>query len=132
MISFQGFCNCLTTLYTLELCQTTRQKVLCGVLLSVLGNLGTLLTYVLGVFLNWRELAMTLMFLSVPYLLGILFFVPETSPPRNLWLNIHSVLQFRNDKNENALCNDSSTSQSVCLFICSFLKIVFGMHLAVS
>jgi hypothetical protein len=59
-------------LYTLELCRTSRQKALCGVLLSVLGNLGTLLTYVLGVFLDWRTLALALMTLSLPYVVGIL------------------------------------------------------------
>lgn len=95
---FQGFCNCLTTLYTLELCDTRRQKALCGVLLSVLGNLGTLLTYILGVFLGWRDLAIVLMTLCAPYILGILVLVPETRPPEKIFFEENTKLHFGDSK----------------------------------
>lgn len=75
----QGFCNCLTIVYTLELCHTTKQRAVCGVLLSVMGNLGTLLTYVVGIFVNWRQLAVILMFPSLPYIVGLVAVLPDDS-----------------------------------------------------
>ena len=44
----QGFCNCLTIIYVLELCQSLKAKAICGVLLSLVGNAGTLITYTIG------------------------------------------------------------------------------------
>ena len=54
------------------------QRETTGVLASVMGYSSTVTTYAAGVFLPWRELATMLMFLGVPYALGILFYVPET------------------------------------------------------
>ena len=54
------------------------QRETTGVLASVMGYSSTVATYAAGVFLPWRELATMLMFLGVPYALGILFYVPET------------------------------------------------------
>jgi hypothetical protein len=92
---------------------------MCGVLLSVLGNLGTLLTYLLGVFLPWRGLALTLMLISIPYLLGILLLVPETKPPINFFLtmNKNSIFGHNAKKKELALCSDSITSTNVCIIM---------------
>ena len=44
----QGFCNCLTIVYVLELCDSLKAKAICGVLLSLVGNAGTLITYTIG------------------------------------------------------------------------------------
>lgn len=73
----QGICNCLIHVYLVELCLTSRQKAVSGVLLACMGNFGTLLTYILGVFLAWRALAFSLIFLAFPYIAGVLLFVPE-------------------------------------------------------
>jgi len=75
----QGFCNCLTILYTLVICQgtSTKTKSMAGVGLSLIGNAGTLLTYGLGVVLSWRELAGTLTCLAAPYILGLILIVPS-------------------------------------------------------
>ena len=43
----------------------------------MIGNAGTLLTYGLGVVLNWRQLAGVLACLAVPYVLGLIFIVPN-------------------------------------------------------
>ena len=76
---FQGFCNCLTVLYTLALCHDKKPqiKALAGASLCVLGNAGTLLTYGLGVVLGWRELAAVAICLGAPYVLGVLFVIPS-------------------------------------------------------
>ena len=44
----QGFCNCLTIVYVLDLCDSLKAKAICGVLLSLVGNAGTLITYTIG------------------------------------------------------------------------------------
>ena len=51
------------------------QRETTGVLASVLGYSSTVATYAAGVILPWRELATMLMFLGVPYALGMLFYV---------------------------------------------------------
>lgn len=75
---FQGISNCLIVVYVLEMCVNKRQRALNGVLISAFGYFGTLVTYVLGVFLGWRELAAVLAAFSLPYMLGIAIFVPES------------------------------------------------------
>jgi hypothetical protein len=61
-----------------ELSLSACQKAVCGVLLCCVGNFGTLVTYILGVFLPWRTLAFSQIFLALPYILGMVLFVPET------------------------------------------------------
>lgn len=53
-----------------------KTKALTGVFLCFIGSFGTLLTYGLGVILNWRELAGFLSALTIPYIIGIIFIVP--------------------------------------------------------
>ncbi len=70
------------TVYVLDLCQSLKAKAICGVLLSLVGNFGTLVTYTLGIFLNWRELAAILLTFAVPYVIGktmILIFLSHFS-----------------------------------------------------
>jgi len=81
----QGFCNCLTILYTLWICQgkSARTKSMAGVSLCIIGNAGTLLTYGLGVLCNWRQLAGVLACLAFPYTIGLLFVVPDDNELEN-------------------------------------------------
>ena len=48
-----------------------------GATLCLIGNAGTLLTYGLGVVLDWRQLAGALACLAMPYILGLIFVVPN-------------------------------------------------------
>ena len=48
-----------------------------GVSLCTIGNAGTLLTYGLGVVLEWRQLAGVLACLALPYIIGLLTCVPN-------------------------------------------------------
>ena len=77
--TLQGFCNCLTYLYILWICQgkSAQTKSLAGATLCLIGNAGTLLTYGLGVVLDWRQLAGALACLAMPYILGLIFVVPN-------------------------------------------------------
>ena len=76
----QGFCNCLTIVYVLEFCQNVKEKAICGVLLSLVGNSGTLIIYLFGIFLNWRELAGVCILFAIPYVLGIIVCLPNDFP----------------------------------------------------
>lgn len=76
----QGFCNCLTIVYVLDLCSSVKSKAIAGVLLSLVGNAGTLITYTLGIFLNWRQLAAASLAFAVPYVLGLITFLPNDMP----------------------------------------------------
>ena len=73
----QGFCNCLTLVYTFDLCKTVQQRATAGALLSLLGNGGTLVAYILGVFVQWRMLAAILTVICVPYVTGIVMLLPS-------------------------------------------------------
>ena len=64
--------------YVLELCVNQRQRSICGVLISAFGYFGTLLTYFMGVFLGWRDLAATLSIMTLPYMLAMTILVPES------------------------------------------------------
>ena len=77
----QGFCNCLTYLYVLSLChgRAPKTKAIAGLLPCLIGNSGTLFTYMMGCFLNWRQLAGLLSLLTVPYIIGIMAVVPKDS-----------------------------------------------------
>eukprot|EP00095_Tigriopus_kingsejongensis_P010443 maker-scaffold294_size218657-snap-gene-1.27 protein:Tk10443 transcript:maker-scaffold294_size218657-snap-gene-1.27-mRNA-1 annotation:"sugar transporter 8" len=74
----QGVCNCIILVYTLELCLNQKQRAIAGVLLSVSGYSGTLITYILGVFLDWRQLALASMLFAIPFVMGMIFIVPES------------------------------------------------------
>ena len=55
-------------------------KAVCGVLLSLVGNAGTLITYTIGIFVNWRQLAFILVLLAFPYVVGLIIFLPNDFP----------------------------------------------------
>eukprot|EP00094_Tigriopus_californicus_P001567 TCALIF_01514-PA protein Name:"Similar to Tret1-2 Facilitated trehalose transporter Tret1-2 homolog (Drosophila simulans)" AED:0.07 eAED:0.07 QI:479/0.8/0.66/1/1/1/6/173/456 len=73
----QGSCNCIIIVYTLEMCINQKQRALVGVLLAVMGYSGTLFINVLGVFLTWRQLALTSLVMAVPFVVGLIIWVPE-------------------------------------------------------
>jgi hypothetical protein len=54
-----------------------RQRAICGVLLSVVGNAGTLIAYTIGIFVNWRQLAAILVTFAIPYIIGLIVFLPN-------------------------------------------------------
>ena len=64
----QGFCNSLNYIYVLDFCLNFKEKAICGVILALIGNSGTLIIYILGIFLNWRQLA------GICVLFGVHFF----------------------------------------------------------
>ncbi len=49
-------------------------------ILAVVGNFGTLLTYIIGIFVNWRQLAAILLLFSIPYIIGLVALVPNDLP----------------------------------------------------
>ena len=49
-------------------------------MLSLVGNAGTLITYTIGIFVNWRQLAFILVLLAVPYVVGLIIFLPNDFP----------------------------------------------------
>ena len=59
-----------------------QSKAVCGVLLSLVGNAGTLITYTIGIFVNWRQLAFILFTLAFPYVVGLIIFLPNDFPPQ--------------------------------------------------
>ena len=51
-----------------------------GIILSLLGNSGTFYIYAFGLFLNWRQLALVASLSAVPYVLGMIFVLPDDFP----------------------------------------------------
>ena len=75
----QGFCNSLNYIYVLDFCLNFKEKAICGVILTLIGNFGTLIVYILGIFLNWRQLAGVCVLCGVPYVLGLIVCLPTVS-----------------------------------------------------
>ena len=51
-----------------------------GIIISLLGNFGTFYIYAFGLFLNWRQLALVATLSAVPYVLGMIFILPDDFP----------------------------------------------------
>ena len=49
-----------------------------------LGNFGTLIIYIIGIFLNWRQLAAVCILCGIPYVLGLILCLPNDFPYQNL------------------------------------------------
>ena len=49
-----------------------------------LGNFGTLIIYIIGIFLNWRQLAAVCILCAIPYVLGLILCLPNDFPYQNL------------------------------------------------
>ena len=80
----QGFCNCLNYIYILDFCHNVKEKAICGVILALIGNSGTLIIYILGIFLNWRQLAAVCVLFGIPYVLGLIVCLPNDFPYRKM------------------------------------------------
>ena len=51
-----------------------------GIIMSLVGNTGTFYIYAFGLFLNWRQLAMVASLSVIPYVLGMIFVLPDDFP----------------------------------------------------
>ena len=87
-----GFCNSLNYIYVLDFCLNFKEKAICGVIMSLIGNFGTLIVYIFGIFLNWRQLAMVCVLCGVPYILGLIVVLPNDCPSWKLSSNRKSSL----------------------------------------
>ena len=78
--SIQGFCVGLTTLalpiYLSEILQPEVRGTL-GLLPTTIGNIGILLCYILGSYIDWKILAAIGAALPVPFML-LMWFIPDT------------------------------------------------------
>ena len=82
----RGFCNCVTVVYILDLCPS--KNMVYGALLCLVGNAGTLVTYTIGVFVNWRQLAFISLIISIPYVIGLVICLPNDFPHRKQKSNL--------------------------------------------
>ena len=48
--------------------------------MSLLLNSGTFYIYAFGLFLNWRQLALVAALSAIPYVLGMIFVIPDDYP----------------------------------------------------
>ena len=48
--------------------------------MSLLLNSGTFYIYAFGLFLNWRQLALVATLSAIPYVLGMIFVIPDDYP----------------------------------------------------
>ena len=48
--------------------------------MSLLLNFGTFYIYAFGLFLNWRQLALVATLSAIPYVLGMIFVIPDDYP----------------------------------------------------
>ena len=48
--------------------------------MSLLLNSGTFYIYTFGLFLNWRQLALVATLSAIPYVLGMIFVIPDDYP----------------------------------------------------
>ena len=74
----------LNYIYILDFCHNVKEKAICGVILALIGNSGTLIIYILGIFLNWRQLAGICVLFGVPYVLGLIVCLPNDFPYRKM------------------------------------------------
>ena len=76
----QGFCNCLVFIHCINFCNTLKEQTIVGIIMSLLGNSGTFYIYAFGLFLNWRQLALVASLSAVPYVMGMIFILPDDFP----------------------------------------------------
>ena len=115
-----GFCNSLNYIYVLEFCLNFKEKAICGVIMSLIGNFGTLIVYIFGIFLNWRQLAMVCVLCGVPYILGLIVVLPNDCPSWKLSSNRKSSLT-----KTKLIGEESDFTQSFLKDLKKHLKILF-------
>ena len=67
-------------IHCINFCNTLKEQTIVGIILSLLGNSGTFYIYAFGLFLNWRQLALVASLSAVPYVLGMIFVLPDDFP----------------------------------------------------
>ena len=87
-------------------------------MLSLVGNAGTLITYTIGIFVNWRQLAFILVLLAVPYVVGLIIFLPNDFPQASqvALLNTKRKLERRPKRRTPADKNYKTTSSTEKFF----------------
>ena len=87
-------------------------------MLSLVGNAGTLITYTIGIFVNWRQLAFILVLLAVPYVVGLIIFLPNDFPQASqvALLNTKRKLERRPKRRTPADKNCKTTSSTEKFF----------------
>ena len=115
-----GFCNSLNYIYVLEFCLNFKEKAICGVIMSLIGNFGTLIVYIFGIFLNWRQLAMVCVLCGVPYILGLIVVLSNDCPSWKLSSNRKSSLT-----KTKLIGEESDFTQSFLKDLKKHLKILF-------
>ena len=88
-----GFVLATTPVYIVEIA-TTDMRGLLGCFIQFGGGFGVLFTFILGAFFNWWQLAASMIFMIIPFIVGM-FFAPES--PR--WL----FSKGREEEGEKAL-----------------------------
>ena len=83
-------------------------------MLSLVGNAGTLITYTIGIFVNWRQLAFILVLLAVPYVVGLIIFLPNDFPQASqvALLNTKRKLERRPTKRRTPADKNCKTTSS--------------------
>ena len=83
-----------------------------------MGNAGTLITYTIGIFVNWRQLAFILVLLAVPYVVGLIIFLPNDFPQASqvALLNTKRKLERRPKRRTPADKNCKTTSSTEKFF----------------
>ena len=64
--------------------------------MSLVGNSGTFYIYAIGLFLNWRQLAMVASLSAIPYVLGMIFALPNDFPYHNYGISRKVQKKFEN------------------------------------
>ena len=79
-----------------------------------MGNAGTLITYTIGIFVNWRQLAFILVLLAVPYVVGLIIFLPNDFPQASqvALLNTKRKLERRPTKRRTPADKNCKTTSS--------------------
>ena len=97
------------SVYIVEIA-TTDMRGFLGCFVQFLGSIGVLLTFVIGSYVNWWQLAVVQLLMVIPFMVAM-FFIPES--PR--WLVMKSREKgecgtlFRNVEDDDRILTTSST-----------------------
>ena len=91
-----GFCNCMVYIHCINFCNNLKEQTIVGIIMSLLGNSGTFYIYAFGLFLNWRQLALVASLSAVPYVLGMIFVLPDDFPYQKYGISGRKHKRFEN------------------------------------
>ena len=83
-------------IHCINFCNTLKEQTIVGIILSLLGNSGTFYIYAFGLFLNWRQLALVASLSAVPYVLGMIFVLPDDFPYQKYVVRRRNHKRFEN------------------------------------